>query len=721
MEILRGTTKEETNFSKELVMVKTHFQLIKHWLIKPRVSKLRFSKPRFLNYNALKPNPKPSIPYPSRLNDQKLWDKANDQMEKFLQIFKDLNFNISFADALILMPKFASTIKSLLTNKERLFELARTPLNEHYCPVLLKKLPEKLRDPGKFLIPYPRVPLILKRSFLKTGRALIDVYEGELTLCVGNKAVTFNLDQTSRYSANYDAESINRIDVIDVAREEYSQKVLGFSISGNPTPSTELIVSTSSPTLTPFGDSDFLLEEIDAFLAIEDEPISPKIDDSYYDSEGDILLLEEFLNDDPSSPHLPPQELKVVDPKNEKSSIDEPHVVELKDLPPHLEYAFLEGDDKLPVIIAKDLKDEKKTTLIKSFLGHAGFYRRFIQDFSNIARQMTQLIEKDTTFIFSKECIEAFQSLKKKLTEAPILVAPDWDLPFELMCDASDFAIGAENLAADHLSRLENPHQSVLDKKEINETFPLETLNMVSFRGDSSTPMIKSSGDVFIARKQLIFLRLATMDPPGDIMAQTTPSKKCLTPVFIGPQFIVMPLTWSNIMTLVNVREKSRNVMKCLKIPSKFARSSTFGTPRAIISDHGTYFCNDQFAKVMLKYGVTHRLATAYHLQTSRQVEVSNRGLKRILERTVGENSMSEAQNSENENKNDRHNMSRQSSESSWVFIRFGTPRAIISDRGTHFCNDQFVKVMLKYGVTHRLATAYHPQTSGQVEVSNRG
>ncbi|GJU28524.1 hypothetical protein Tco_1167145 [Tanacetum coccineum] len=128
--------------------------------------------------------------------------------------------------------------------------------------------------------------------------------------------------------------------------------------------------STSSPTLTPFGDSDFLLEETDAFLAIEDEPISLEIDDSYYDSKGDILLLEKFLNDDPSSPPLPPQELKVVEPKNKKSSIDEPPEVELKDLPPHLEYAFLEGTDKLPVIIAKDLKDEEKAALIKVLKSH---------------------------------------------------------------------------------------------------------------------------------------------------------------------------------------------------------------------------------------------------------------------------------------------------------------------------------------------------------------
>ncbi|GKA18500.1 reverse transcriptase domain-containing protein [Tanacetum coccineum] len=368
-----------------------------------------------------------------------------------------------------------------------------------------------------------------KRSFLKTGRVLIDVYEGELTLRVGKEVVTFNLDQTSRYSSNYDDMTANRIDIIEMACEEYSQEVLSFSdviASSNPTPYYDPIVSTSSPTLTPFGDSDFLLEDVDAFLALEDDHFT---------------------------------KLKVCEAKTDKSSIDEPPKVELKDLPPHLEYAFMESDNKLPVIIAKDLSVEEKVALIKlnkatrktnfstvygtnlerlagneyyyfldgfsgyfqipidphdqekttftspydkmlqrcedtnlclnwekshfmvkegivlghkiskkgievdkakvdviaklphpttvkgvqSFLGHAGFYRRFIKDFSKISRPMTHLLEKNTPFIFSDDCIQAFQTLKKKLTEAPILIAPDWDLPFELMCDASDFAIGA--------------------------------------------------------------------------------------------------------------------------------------------------------------------------------------------------------------------------------------------------------------------------------------
>ncbi|GKF50136.1 hypothetical protein Tco_0146603, partial [Tanacetum coccineum] len=140
---------------------------------------------------------------------------------------------------------------------------------------------------------------------LKTVRALIDVYEGELTLRVRKEIITFNLDQTSRYSSNYDDMTANRIDVIKMACEEYSQEVLSFSdviASGNPTPYYDPIVSTSSSTLTPFRDSDFLLEEVIAFLALEDDPTSSEVDHSYYDPKGDILLLEAFLNDDPSLP-----------------------------------------------------------------------------------------------------------------------------------------------------------------------------------------------------------------------------------------------------------------------------------------------------------------------------------------------------------------------------------------------------------------------------------
>nr|GEZ78159.1 DNA-directed DNA polymerase [Tanacetum cinerariifolium] len=157
----------------------------------------------------------------------------------------------------------------------------------------------------------------------------------------------------------------------------YSQKVLGFSdvtASGNPTSIDDPIVSTTSPTLTPFRDSDFLLfEEADAFLGLEDDPYSPKINPFYYDPKGDILLLEAILNSEPLPPlpnhkqYMPSykKELKACEAKTVKSSVDEPPEVDLKDLPPHLKYAFLEGENKLPVIIAKELGDEEKSALIK--------------------------------------------------------------------------------------------------------------------------------------------------------------------------------------------------------------------------------------------------------------------------------------------------------------------------------------------------------------------
>ncbi|GJW87220.1 reverse transcriptase domain-containing protein [Tanacetum coccineum] len=403
---------------------------------------------------------KPNLPYPSRLNKEKIREKDDILASKFMEIFRNLHFELSFADALIHMPKFAPMFKKMLNNKDKLIELTKTPLNENCSAVVLKKLPEKLGDPGRFLIPCdfsefdsylaladlgasinlmplsiwkklqlsgltetkmvleladrtiskptgvaenvfvkvgkfyfpadfvvldfiadPRVPLILGRPFLRTAHALIDVYEGEITLRNDDQSLTLKCGDAPSISYN-NLESLKKVDLIDVTCEEYSQEVLGFSDSvayNNPSPYFDPIVSTSSPTLTPFDESDFLLfEEADAFIAIDDEPVSPVFNATYYDPEGDILILEALLNNDPL-PHpnqrdyLPgiQKDLKVVEPK--KSSVEyatsyEPKVeipeVELKELPPHLEYAFLEENNKLPVIISKDLSLDEKTSLI---------------------------------------------------------------------------------------------------------------------------------------------------------------------------------------------------------------------------------------------------------------------------------------------------------------------------------------------------------------------
>ncbi|GJT93911.1 hypothetical protein Tco_1082756 [Tanacetum coccineum] len=220
---------------------------------------------------------------------------------------------------------------------------------------------EKRRENADFMVvdfePDLRVPLILGRCFLKTSRALIDVYEGELTLRVDNEAITYNLDQTSRYSVNYNDMTANRIDVVELACEEYSQEVLGFS---------DVIAKADVFLLNPTKKKNAKK------IKKKRLPTSPEVDESYYDPEGDILILEALLNSDPSPPpnqgnYLPEirKELKICEAKTAKSSIDEPPEVELKDLPPHLEYAFLEDNNKLPVIIAKDLSVDEKTALIK--------------------------------------------------------------------------------------------------------------------------------------------------------------------------------------------------------------------------------------------------------------------------------------------------------------------------------------------------------------------
>nr|GEX25117.1 retrovirus-related Pol polyprotein from transposon 17.6 [Tanacetum cinerariifolium]GEX25122.1 retrovirus-related Pol polyprotein from transposon 17.6 [Tanacetum cinerariifolium] len=305
--------------------------------------------------------------------------------------------------------------------------------------------------------------------------------------------------------------------------------------------------------------------------------------------------------------------------------------------------------DKAKVDVIAKLPHPTTVKGVRSFLGHAGFYRRFIQYFSKIARPMTHLLEKKTPFVFSKDCIDAFETLKKKLTEASILVVPDWNLPFELMCDASDFAIEkemlavvyafekfqpylvlsksivytdhsalkyllskqdakprllrwvlllqefdiiirdkkeSENLAAVYLSRLENPHKDVFENKNINENFPLETLGSIS----SENQIIRRCVH---GQKAIDILKACHEGPTGSHHDANLTAKKV--------EAKALPTN------------DARVVVKFLK--SFFAR---FRTPRAIISDRETDFCNDQFAKVMTKYGVTHHLATAYHPQTNK-------------------------------------------------------------------------------------------------------
>ncbi|GJY98367.1 reverse transcriptase domain-containing protein [Tanacetum coccineum] len=282
------TNKKQTNFQGSTAQITP--LVIPITIPKPDVPKSLPKTTPIPESDVPKNLPKPNISYPSRRDDQKSRDKASNQIEKIFQIFQDLRFDISFVDALLLMPRFSPTIKSLLMNKEKLLELAKIPLNENCSAMLLKKLPEELGDPDKFLIPCnfpgmdvchaladldasinlmpfsswkklslpdltptqmtleladrsitrpkgvaedifvkvrnfhfptdfvvvdfeadPRVPLILGRSFLRTSRALIDLYEGELVLRDENEQITFHVDGTSKHPQKHINESIKMV------------------------------------------------------------------------------------------------------------------------------------------------------------------------------------------------------------------------------------------------------------------------------------------------------------------------------------------------------------------------------------------------------------------------------------------------------------------------------------------------------------------------------
>nr|GEY46983.1 reverse transcriptase domain-containing protein [Tanacetum cinerariifolium] len=488
----------------------------------PKVVK-QGTEPVVAPVSALMPNLKSSIPYPSsRDNERRI-----DECLALADIGTSINLMpFSMWEALSL-PKLTPTCMTL--------ELADRSVSK---PIgIAKDVLFKVgvfHFPADFVVvdfePDPRVSLILGR----------------------NEAITYNLDQTVRYSANYNQMTANKTDVIEMACEEYSLEVLGFfdvTTSGNPTPHDDPIVSTTSPTLTLFGDSDFLLfEEADAFLGLEDDPDSPKINPFYYDPEGDILLLETILNNKPLPP-LPnheqylssfKKELKVCEAKTVKSFVDEPPEVKLKDLPPHLEYAFLECDNMLPIIIAKELGDEEKSALIKVLKSHKraiawklsdiqGTFQMcmlaifhdmvektmevfmdnfsvFGNSFENCVSRLDKMLQrcKDTNLSLNwekshfmvKEGIVLGHKISKNRIEVDrvkvnVIVSyliPQLSKVFGVFSVTPVFTDDSyrEKLDTYHLSRLENPYENVLDPKEINETFPLETLSMETFRGDSS-------------------------------------------------------------------------------------------------------------------------------------------------------------------------------------------------------------------------------------------
>nr|GEU84689.1 reverse transcriptase domain-containing protein [Tanacetum cinerariifolium] len=509
---------------------------------------------------------------------------------------------------------------------------------------------------------------------------------------------------------------------------EYAQDVLDFkynSKSGNPTlvsnPSLsketesefykEPIVKSSSPTLTPFGESDFLLEEIEDFLKDESIPIGNE--DSYYDPEGDILYLEKLLNDDPSQ--LPSMDLKQVEETKAKSLIEEPLELELKELPSHLEYAFLEENNKLPMIIAKDLKDAEKESLLKVLKSHKRAIAWKITDIKGIdSRFCTHkiLMEEDyKPLVQSQRRVnqKIHEVIKKKvikLLDAGMIYSisdSPWVSPVHCVPKKGGMTIAAnENneliptrLVTDGFSGYFQIPIDPQDQKKTTFTCPYGTFayRRMPF-GLSNAPGTFQMSMIAIFHNMIEKTMEVFMD---DFLVFGDSFSLCL----------------SNLDKMLKRCEDTNLVLNWEKCHFMCKEGIVLGHK---ISKSGI---DVDRAKVDVIAKLPHP-TTVKGVRSFLGIDFmgpfpSSRGNKYIL---VAVDYLSKWVEVKALLTNDARVVVKFLKS---LFARFGTPGAIISDRGTHFCNDQFAKVMTKYRVTHRLATTYHPQTSGQVEVSNRG
>nr|GEW47504.1 reverse transcriptase domain-containing protein [Tanacetum cinerariifolium] len=817
------------------------------------------------------PKAKSNLPYPSRLQKEKLREKDDILAAKFMEIFRDLHFELSFADTVVHMPKFAPMFKKLLNNKDKLIELTKTPLNENCSVVVLTKLPEKLGDPGRFLIPCdflefnnclaladlgasinlmplsiwtklrlptlndrkmvleladqtiskptgvaenvfvkvadfvvldffadPRVPLILGRPLLSTAYALIDVYEGEITLRHDDQSLTLKCGDTPSISYN-NFESLNKVDLIDATFEEYSQEVLGFvdvvstEVS---TPYYEPIISNSSQNLTPFNESDFLLmEEANAFIAIHDEPILSNIDATYYDPEGDILILEALLNNDPEPPQSNQKDyfssvrkdlkaiawkltdIRGVDPefcshkilleedfspkvqsqrrvnpkiydviKKEVEKLLEAGLIYLisdspwmpKKLAGNKYYCFLDGFSgyfQIPI----DPKDQEKTTFTCPYGTFAykrmpfglcnapGTFQRCMMTILHDMIEQTMEVFMDDFLVFGNSFSTCLTNLEKMLKRCEdTKLALNWEKSHFMVKEGIilghkiskkgievdkakikvisklphpttefDFKVidtrGAENYAVDHLSLLENAYEKFFDPKEINETFPLESLNTIAHQDKDARHYFWDDPYLFrtcidqitrrcVAGKDAIdILNACHSGPTGGHYGANYTAKKVFDSGFYWPTI------YKDAFELV---KRCDSCQRQGKISQKDEMPQNSIQVCEIFDVWGINFMGPFPSSKGNKYIL---VAVDYLLKwvEAKALPTNNaRVVVKILKS---------------------------------LFSWFGTPKAIISDRGTHFCNDQFSRFMSKYEVTHRLSTVYHPQTSGQIEVINRG
>ncbi|GJY33948.1 reverse transcriptase domain-containing protein [Tanacetum coccineum] len=733
-------------------------------------------QPKIQNSKPIKEAPlpkpyKPKIPYPQRLRKEKM----EAQYGKFLDMICTVRINVPLIYVLAGMPNYGKFLKELISNKHNIEQISAAFLSDESSAMIQNKVPPKLGDPGSFLIPcnfkeilnsetkpstpviatiqshnHPPLPHPTENMLIEVGKftfpadfVILEMEEdSKLNLGVGTERMNFNIDYTMKHSYSND-DTCFSIDVIDEILEE--------DFDALPDEGSKFLHSIEGALL-----EEEIFAEFDEFMAMTADENS----DSESDTE-DPLFKKITINTD----------YKI------KTSIEEPPTdLELKPLPDNLEYVFLEEPFFLPIIISSQLSKERKNKLIsvlkkhkqafawkqqiflvfahhsantrynfwmirnqlsknkeegivlghkvssaglevhkakidvisklppptnikgiRRFLGHAGFYQHFIKDFSKIARPLTKLLEKDTPFEFDDECQKAFELLKEKLTCAPVIISLNWNLPFELMCDAKDFTVGAVLGQKDG----KNFHPIYFASKTLTfaqqkYTVTEKELMAVVFAFDKfSSYLILSKTIVHTDHSALRHLFKKQDAKPRLIRwilllkefdIEIKDRKGFYWPTIIKEAYTLvrlceacqktgniskrdeMPLNNIQVCEIFNIwgidfmrpflkSYKFEYILVAVDYVTKWAEAQALPTndarvviiflkklfcrfrmPKALISDRGTHFYNKIIEKTMKRYGVIHRFSTSYHPQTSGQVENTNKALKRILEKIIKDN-----------------------------------------------------------------------------------
>ncbi|KAJ9561319.1 hypothetical protein OSB04_006479 [Centaurea solstitialis] len=848
------------------------------------------------------PKPKPiQVPYPARLRKE----KKEAQYRKFIELVKQVNINVPLVDLIAGMPNYVKFLKELVANKASLGMDGVAILNAE-CSAVLTDTPKK-GDPGSFTIPCYFGRSISCKALADLGANInlmpLSFYQklglGELK----NTRMTIQLaDRSIKYPIGIAEDVLVQVDkfvfpadfvILDIQDEVKVPLILGRPFLNT----ADAVIHVAGKHLSLGVGEDRVTFSIDRAMTYA---LSINDTDNFTDEEfgnylDDTGELEEGLsvekNDQAMEEDEVFEEINQEDKIKEKTSLEEPPALELKELPEHLEYQFLEdqmlerlaGNDfycfldgfsgyfQIPI----DPEDQEKTTFtcpygtfaykrmpfglcnapatfqrqglgkmrgvsscaqlgemplhgkrryspwpqnlkeglgvdrakidtisklppptnvkgVRSFLGHAGFYRRFIKDFSKISKPLTKLLEKDAPFIFNEECNNAFENLKNQLTNAPIMVPPDWNQPFEIMCDASDYAVGAvlgqrvnnhfqpisyasrtlndaqenytttekellavvfaiekfrsylvlskiivytdhstlrylfakpdakprlirwilllqefdieirdkrgaENVAADHLSRLENPNMDSGGGEIIRDNFPDENLSAIKTIGEEAMPWFADFANYLAAG---ILIKGMTHQQKGKFFSDIKhyfwkdPYLFRVGPDRIPRRCVSGIAAWD---ILDNCHKGPMgghfgpNLTARKVLESGFYWPTIFKDAHTLVKACDACQRTDFMGPFPESQGNKYILVAVDYVSKWAETKASPTNDAKVVVNFVKS-----------------------------LICRYGCPKAIISDRGTHFANYLLKKTLKRYGVHHRFSTAYHPQANGQAENTNR-